>query len=33
MDTNERWNHLNALDDELLKGGVMLSEWATTVSK
>jgi hypothetical protein len=31
MDTNERWDHLNALDDELLKGGVMLSEWCTFI--
>lgn len=31
MDANERWGHLNALDDELLKGGVMLSEWCTFI--
>lgn len=31
MDPNERWDHLNALDDELLKGGVILSEWCTFI--
>ena len=27
MNEEERWAHLVALDDELLKGGVILSEW------
>jgi hypothetical protein len=27
----ERWAHLIALDDELLKGGVILSEWCTFI--
>lgn len=31
MDVNERWDHLAALDEELLKGGVMLSEWCTFI--
>ena len=31
MDPNKRWDHLTALDDELLKGGVMLSEWCTFI--
>lgn len=31
MDANQRWDHLDALDDELLKGGVMLSEWCTFI--
>lgn len=28
---DERWAHLAALDDELLKGGVILSEWCTVI--
>ncbi|QNH05157.1 hypothetical protein HNQ27_21185 [Pseudomonas sp. B11D7D] len=31
MTENERWAHLVALDDELLKGGVILSEWCTFI--
>jgi hypothetical protein len=31
MDENERWEHLVALDDELLKGGVILSEWCSFI--
>jgi hypothetical protein len=27
MTEEERWNHLIALDEKLLKGGVILSEW------
>ncbi|MFC3653738.1 hypothetical protein ACFONN_19440 [Dyella humi] len=27
----DRWEHLTALDDELLKGGVILSEWCTFI--
>ena len=27
MNQDERWAHLVALDDQLLKGGVILSEW------
>jgi hypothetical protein len=28
MNTDERWNFLVRLDEELLKGGVMMSEWS-----
>jgi hypothetical protein len=31
MDVEQRWAELVALDDELLKGGVMLSEWCTRI--
>lgn len=31
MNEDERWAHLAALDDELLKGGVILSEWCTFI--
>lgn len=31
MEQEERWSHLIALDEELLKGGVMLSEWCTFI--
>lgn len=31
MTLDERWNHLNALDGEMLKGGVILSEWCTFI--
>lgn len=31
MTEDERWAHLVALDDELLKGGVILSEWCTFI--
>lgn len=27
MTEEERWNHIVSLDEELLKGGVILSEW------
>lgn len=29
MTEQEKWDYILALDDELLRGGVMLSEWAT----
>lgn len=29
MNEEERWNYLLTLDDELLKGGVILSEWCS----
>lgn len=31
MTEEERWNHLVVLDEELLKGGVILSEWCSLV--
>jgi hypothetical protein len=31
MNEEERWSHLTALDDELLKGGVILSEWCSFI--
>jgi hypothetical protein len=31
MDTDQRWAHLVALDDELLKGGLILSEWCSFI--
>jgi hypothetical protein len=31
MDKNERWEHLAALDDTLLKGGAILSEWCSFI--
>ncbi|MXS84052.1 hypothetical protein [Nitrosomonas oligotropha] len=31
MKENERWLHLVALDDEFLKGGVILSEWCVFI--
>ena len=31
MTEDERWAHLVALDDELLKGGVIHSEWCTFI--
>ena len=31
MNEEERWAHLVALDEELLKGGVILSEWCSFV--
>lgn len=31
MTEDERWAHLVALDDELLKGGVILSEWCAFI--
>ena len=31
MNQDERWAHLTALDDELPKGGVILSEWCSFI--
>ena len=31
MNESERWSHLVALDEELLKGGVILSEWCSFI--
>jgi len=31
MDQDERWKHLHALDEELLRGGVLLSEWCAFI--
>lgn len=31
MVEKERWDYLFALDDELLRGGVMLSEWCSFI--
>lgn len=31
MSEEERWNHLLKLDDELLVGGVILSEWCSMI--
>lgn len=31
MDIQNRWEHLGALDEELLKGGVILSEWCVFI--
>lgn len=31
MTPDERWNHLIAIDDEMLKGCVILSEWYTFI--
>jgi hypothetical protein len=31
MNTEERWELLNSLDEELLKGGVILSEWCSFI--
>jgi hypothetical protein len=31
MDEEKRWEHLLALDEELLKGGVILSEWCSFI--
>lgn len=31
MTEDERWNYLNALDEELMKGGVILSEWCALI--
>lgn len=33
MTSDEKWEFINQLDDELLKGGVMLSEWSTFIAK
>jgi len=31
MKENERWSHLTTLDDQYLKGGVILSEWCSFI--
>jgi hypothetical protein len=31
MEPQSRWDHLVALDEELLKGGVILSEWCSFI--
>ena len=31
MNPDARWSYLEALDDELLKGGVVLSEWCSRI--
>ena len=31
MKPEDRWEHLNKLDEELLKGGVILSEWCSFI--
>ena len=31
MNPDDRWSHLVALDEELLKGGVVLSEWCSFI--
>lgn len=31
MNREERWSHLVALDEELLKGGVIISEWCSFI--
>jgi hypothetical protein len=31
MTEEERWNYLNELDDNMLKGGVVLSGWCTFI--
>lgn len=31
MEPQSRWDHLVALDEELLKGGVLLSEWCSFI--
>lgn len=31
MNQKERWNHIVSLDEELLKGGVILSEWCSFI--
>ncbi|HEY3567563.1 MAG TPA: hypothetical protein VGP73_06490 [Thermoanaerobaculia bacterium] len=33
MTEQEKWDYILALDEELLKGGVMLSEWSTFLAK
>lgn len=33
MNEEARWSHLIALDEELLKGGVILSEWCAFIVK
>lgn len=31
MNPDDRWSHLIALDEELLKGGIILSEWCNFI--
>jgi hypothetical protein len=33
MGEDEKWEYINSLDEELLKGGVILSEWSTFLAK
>jgi hypothetical protein len=33
MTQDEKWDYINKLDEELLVGGVMLSEWSTSLVK
>jgi hypothetical protein len=33
MIEQEKWDYINALDDELLLGGVVLSEWSTFLAR
>jgi len=33
MNEQDKWEYINALDEELLQGGVMLSEWTTFLAK
>lgn len=33
MSTDEKWKYILDLDEELLKGGVVLSEWTTFIAK
>ena len=33
MIEEEKWNYINQLDEELLLGGVILSEWTTFLAK
>jgi hypothetical protein len=33
MTEQEKWDYILALDEELLKGGVMLSEWSTFLAR
>ncbi|ALF56099.1 hypothetical protein ACX27_29815 [Nostoc piscinale CENA21] len=33
MNEQEKWNYINTLEEELLLGGVILSEWSTFLAK
>lgn len=33
LDKEDKWEYINQLDDELLLGGVVLSEWTTFLAK
>ena len=33
MNEQEKWDYINQLDDELLLGGVILSEWSTFIAR